>query len=173
VLSVPQFPSLKHLVELSVNLGHVGFQFPLKLFMLSRLRRSESQALTLTKKRQKMGPWLRGLRPSLVESSPTIPAPCSPLRNQPSHSRNRRRGQVIREAPERAAGRGHSLTIVRRTALPTRGYFDGAMPGPLKPDADRPSVDDGSCGYRWITMQVRVRVTPSTTWMRKTTSRPS
>ena len=22
-----------------------------------------------------------------------------------------------------------------------------------------------ACGYRWITMQVRVRVTPSTTWM--------
>jgi hypothetical protein len=30
-----------------------------------------------------------------------------------------------------------------------------------------------SRGYRWITVQVRVRVTPSTTWMRKTTSRPS
>jgi hypothetical protein len=30
-----------------------------------------------------------------------------------------------------------------------------------------------ACGYRWITMQVRVRVTPSTTWMRETTSRPS
>jgi hypothetical protein len=33
--------------------------------------------------------------------------------------------------------------------------------------------DDRSCGYRRITMQVRVRVTPSTTWMRETTSRPS
>src|SRR6266508_4086646 len=87
LLSIPQFPSLKHLVELSVNLGHVGFQFPLKLFMLSRLRRSESQALTRTKKRQKTGPWLRGLRPSLFESSPTILSPCSPLRNQPSHRR--------------------------------------------------------------------------------------
>ena len=30
-----------------------------------------------------------------------------------------------------------------------------------------------ACGYRRITMQVRVRVTPSTTWMRETTSRPS
>jgi uncharacterized protein with GYD domain len=30
-----------------------------------------------------------------------------------------------------------------------------------------------SCGYRRITVQVRVRVTPSTTWMRETTSRPS
>jgi hypothetical protein len=30
-----------------------------------------------------------------------------------------------------------------------------------------------SRGYRWITMQVRVRVIPSTTWMRDTTSRPS
>jgi hypothetical protein len=29
-----------------------------------------------------------------------------------------------------------------------------------------------SFGYRWITMQVRVRVTPSTTWMRAATSRP-
>jgi hypothetical protein len=28
-------------------------------------------------------------------------------------------------------------------------------------------------GYRWSTMQVRVRVTPSTTWMRETISRPS
>ena len=27
--------------------------------------------------------------------------------------------------------------------------------------------------YRPITLQVRVRVTPSTTWMRETTSRPS
>ena len=30
-----------------------------------------------------------------------------------------------------------------------------------------------ACGYRWIIMQVRVRVTPSTTWMWETTSRPS
>jgi hypothetical protein len=45
----------------------------------------------------------------------------------------------------------------------------------------RPQLGGGSSwggggesrGYRWITMQVRVRVTPSTTWMRKTTSRPS
>jgi hypothetical protein len=29
------------------------------------------------------------------------------------------------------------------------------------------------CGYRWITVQVRVRVTPSTAWMREATSRPS
>jgi hypothetical protein len=28
-------------------------------------------------------------------------------------------------------------------------------------------------GYRWSTVQVRVRVTPSTTWIRETTSRPS
>jgi hypothetical protein len=29
------------------------------------------------------------------------------------------------------------------------------------------------CGYRWITVQVRVRVMPSTAWMREATSRPS
>jgi hypothetical protein len=31
----------------------------------------------------------------------------------------------------------------------------------------------GSMRYRWITMQVRVRVTPSTTWIREATSRPT
>ena len=31
----------------------------------------------------------------------------------------------------------------------------------------------GILRYRWITMQVRVRVTPSTTWMREATSRPT
>src|SRR5829696_2145503 len=32
---------------------------------------------------------------------------------------------------------------------------------------------DRFCGYRWITVQVRVRVTPSTAWIREATSRPS
>src|SRR5215217_8212095 len=37
----------------------------------------------------------------------------------------------------------------------------------------RGGSDDHFCGYRWTTMQVRVRVTPSTAWMREATSRPS
>jgi hypothetical protein len=74
------------------------------------------------------------------------------------------------------AALGSQCLQIRPTgrALPARWGF-GVL-HPARPELGGSSSWDGrgeSCGYRWITVQVRVRVTPSTTWMRKTTSRPS
>jgi hypothetical protein len=45
--------------------------------------------------------------------------------------------------------------------------------GPLHLEGGVAVMATPFCGYRWITVQVRVRVMPSTAWMREATSRPS
>jgi hypothetical protein len=48
-----------------------------------------------------------------------------------------------------------------------------AFPGPQYLEGGVAVVATRFCGYRWITVQVRVRVMPSTAWMREATNRPS
>jgi hypothetical protein len=82
-------------------------------------------------------------------------------------------------AHPRHIGRRSSATAAKRAyapAVPARGAESSAPYLLARPPPGGGSSSGGcgeSCGYRWITMQVRVRVTPSTSWMRETTSRPS
>ena len=58
-------------------------------------------------------------------------------------------------------------------AIPSQLLLLVCVSGPLHLEGGVAMVATALCGYRWITVQVRVRVTPSTAWMREATSRPS